>query len=105
MDLQLAEFRQIRGAGDLGRAAAALGGRRRAAWGRAARRRACVGLRCRGDRGSRISTPRTRLWAAHLSEELRAEHQVVALVAARPEEACVEIKFQSRLARITEFTG
>jgi len=42
VDLQLAEFRQIRGAGDLGRAAAGLGRRRRAAGWRAARRRACA---------------------------------------------------------------
>ena len=31
---------------------------------------------------------------AHLSEELRAERQVEGLAAARPEEACGEIKFQ-----------
>lgn len=36
---------------------------------------------------------------AHLSEELRAARQVGGLAAARPWEACVEFKFQLRLAR------
>ena len=42
MNLELAEFRQIGRARDLGRAAAGLGRRRRASWGRASRRRACA---------------------------------------------------------------
>ena len=42
MHLQLAEFGEVGRAGDLGRAAAALWGRWRAAGRRAARRRACV---------------------------------------------------------------
>ena len=50
MNLQLAELRQIGGTWHLRGAAAGLGRRRRAAWGRAARRRACVGLWCRVDR-------------------------------------------------------
>ena len=48
----------------------------------------------RRSRKAKISTPRTRLAAAHLSEELRAERQVEGLAVARPEEACGEIKFQ-----------
>jgi hypothetical protein len=38
MHLQLAELREVGRAGDLGRAAAGLGRRRRASWGRAPRR-------------------------------------------------------------------